>query len=127
MSKTNYLETQLLNHVLRAAPYSGPSTVYAALFTAAPGEAGGGTEVSGGAYARQPVTFSAPAPDSVANTADVNFPVATANWGTVVAFAIMDAASSGNMLYFANLTASRTVLTNDQFRFPAGQLLVSED
>lgn len=127
MSKTNFLETQLLNHVLRATPYSGPSTVYVALFTSAPGEAGGGTEVSGGSYARQPVVFSAPLPDSVTNVADVNFPIATADWGNIVSFAIFDAASSGNMLYFANLTAARTVLTSDQFRFPAGQLIVSED
>lgn len=127
MSKTNFLETALLNHVLRATPYSAPATVYVALFTAAPGETGGGTEVSGGAYARQSVTFTAPSPDSVSNTADVTFPTATANWGTIVAFAIMDAPTGGNMLYFANLTASRTVLTNDQFRFPTGQLIVTED
>lgn len=127
MSKTNFLETQLLNHVLRNTPYSQPTTVFAALFTAAPDETGSGTEVTGGSYARQPVTFNAPAPDSVDNTADVLFPVATADWGTVVAFAIMDAASAGNMLYFANLTASRTILTSDQFRFPAGQLIVTED
>ena len=127
MSKTNYLETQLLNHVLRNTAYSAPTIVYAALFTSAPDETGAGTEVSGGSYARQAVTFSAPAPDSVSNTADVTFPVATADWGTVVAFAIYDAASAGNMLYYANLTASRTILTSDQFRFPAGQLIVTED
>lgn len=127
MSKTNFLETQLLNHVLRATPYSAPATIYVALFTAAPGEAGGGTEVTGGSYARQAVTFTAPAPDSVANVADVNFAIATADWGTLVAFVLMDAASGGNMLYYANLTAARLVLTNDQFRFPAGQLSVSED
>lgn len=127
MSKTNYLETQILNHVLRATPYSAPSTVYVALFTSAPGEAGGGTEVTGGSYTRQSVTFTSPAPDTVMNTSDVNFPVATADWGTIVAFAIMDQASAGNMLYFANLSASRTVLTNDQFRFPTGQLSVNED
>lgn len=127
MSKTNYLETVLLNHVLRATPYSAPATVYVALFTAAPDDTGGGTEVTGGSYARQSVTFTAPAPDSVSNTADVLFPTATADWGTIVAFAIMDAPTAGNMLYFANLTASRTVLTSDQFRFPAGQLIVNED
>ena len=127
MSKTNYLETRLLNHVLRATPYTAPATVYVALFTAAPGEAGGGTEVSGGAYARQSVTFTAPAPDTVTNTADINFPIATADWGTIVAFALMDQAAAGNMLYYSALSASRTVLTNDQFRFPAGQLSVTED
>ena len=127
MSKTNYLETQLLNHVLRNVSYSSPTTVYCALFTVAPTETGGGTEVSGGAYARQAVTFSAPSPDQVSNTTDVTFPIASADWGTIVAFAIMDAASGGNMLYYANLTASRDVLTNDQLRFPTGQLIVTED
>jgi len=126
MSKTDYLETQVLNHVLRNTPYSGPTVVYAALFTSAPDDTGGGTEVSGGSYARQAVTFTAPAPDSVSNTADVTFPVATVDWGTIVAFAIFDAASAGNMLYYASLTASRTVLTSDQFRFPLGQLQVLE-
>jgi len=127
MSKTNYLEANILNHVLRATAYSSPSAVYVALFTVAPTESGGGTEVSGGSYARQTVTFSAPAPDSVSNTADVTFPVATAAWGDIVAFAIMDQPSGGNMLYFANLTAPRTIGISDQFRFPAGQLVVTED
>lgn len=127
MGKTNYLETQLLNHVLRATPYSAPSTIYVALYTSAPGEAGGGTEVTGGSYTRQSVAFTAPAPDSVSNTADVNFAVATADWGHIVAFALLDQAVGGNMLYYSTLTAPRDVLTNDQFRFPLGQLLVAED
>ncbi len=127
MSKTNFLETKVLNHVLRNTAYTSPTTVYAALFTAAPGEAGGGTEVSGGSYARQPVTFSVPAPDSVSNTLDVTFPTATADWGVIVSFAIMDVITAGNMLYYATLTPNRTVLTNDQFRFPAGALVVTED
>ena len=127
MSKTDFLETSLLNQVLRNTSYTSPTTIYVALFTLAPTETGGGTEVSGGGYARQTATFTAPAPDSVSNTADVSFPVATAGWGTIVAFAIMDAASGGNMLYFANLTAARTILTSDQLRFPSGQLIVSED
>jgi hypothetical protein len=127
MSKSNYLEAQLLNHVLRATPYSSPSAVYVALFTVAPTESGGGTEVSGGSYARQTVTFSSPAPDSVSNVADVTFPIATGDWGDIEAFALMDQPSSGNMLYFANLTAPRTVATADQFRLPAGQLICSED
>jgi len=127
MSKSNYLETQFLNHVLRNVAYTSPTTVYLALYTVAPGEAGGGTEVSGGSYARQSVTFSAPAPDSSSNTTDVTFPVATGNWGTVVAFGVFDAASGGNLLYYETLTASRDIFTSDQLRFPSGQLIVSED
>lgn len=125
--KTNYLETNILNHVLRNTAYSSPTTVYVGLFLVAPDETGGGTEVSGGAYARQAVTFTAPSPDSCANDADVTFPTATSNWGTIVAFALFDQSSGGNMLYFANLTASRDVLTSDQFRFPSSQLVVGED
>lgn len=127
MSKTNYLETSLLNHVLRNVSYTSPTQPYVALFTVAPDETGGGTEVSGGGYARQAVTFTAPAPDSVSNTTDVTFPIASAGWGTIVAFAVMDAPTGGNMLYYANLTVARDVLTSDQLRFPTSQLVVSED
>jgi hypothetical protein len=127
MSKTNYLETQLLNHVLRNVSYASPTQPYVALYTVAPTETGGGTEVSGGGYARQAVTFTAPAPDSVSNSTDVTFPIASADWGTIVAFGIFDAASGGNLLYYANLTVARDVLTNDQLRFPTGQLICSED
>jgi hypothetical protein len=125
--KTNYLETQMLNHVLRNTAYSSPTTIYVALFTVAPDETGGGTEVTGGAYVRQAVVFTTPAPDSCSNNADVTYPIATGDWGTIVAFALFDQSSGGNMIYFANLTASRDILTSDQFRFPSGQLLVSED
>jgi len=127
MSKSNYLETQLLNHVLRNTAYPSPTSVYMALYLVAPTEAGGGTEMSGDGYVRQAVTFSAPAPDSCTNTADITFPIATGDWGTIVAFGIFDQAAAGNLLYSNNLTAPREILTSDQFRVPSGQLLVSED
>ncbi len=126
MSKTNYLETQLLNHVLRNTAYTPPATIYVGLFTASPSDTGGGVEVSGGAYARQIATFSAPSPDSVSNTADITFPTATLDWGSIVSFALFDAVTAGNMLYYATLATARTVLTNDQFRFLTGSLVVSE-
>jgi len=126
MSKTNYLETALLNHVLRNVSYTSPTQTYVALYTVAPTDVGGGTEVTGGGYARQPATFTAPAPDSVSNMTDITFPIASAPWGTLVAFGVFDAATAGNLLYYANLTVARDVLTNDQLRFPTGQLIVSE-
>lgn len=126
MGKTDYLETQILNHVLRNTSYSSPTAIYVGLFTVAPDDTGGGTEVSGGAYSRQLATFTAPSPDSCSNDADVTFPIATADWGTIVAFALFDQSSGGNMLYYTNLTASRDVMTSDQFRFPSGQLVVIE-
>jgi hypothetical protein len=122
---TDYLENALANHVLRNVAYTSPSAVYVGLFTVAPGETGGGTEVSGGGYARQAVTFGAPSNGTVTNSADVTFPVATASWGTIVAFAIFDAASGGNMLIYGSLTSSKSVGSGDQFKFPAGQLQIS--
>lgn len=127
MAKSNYLEQQLLNHVLRNVAYTPPAAVYVGLYTAPPTDAGGGTEVSGGSYARQAVTFSAPSPDSSSNSVQVTFPTATADWGDIVAFGLFDAVSAGNMLYYTALSPTRTVLTNDQLRFIVGALVVTED
>lgn len=126
MSKSDYLETSILNHVLRGVAFSAPAGVYVALFTSAPGEAGGGTEVAGNGYVRQSITFGAPASGQVSNSADILFPTATADWGTITSFAIFDAPTAGNMLYYANLNSPRDVLTNDQLRFPASQIIVQE-
>ena len=134
VSKSHYLELELLNAVLRGAAFTPPAAVYVALFTAAPTDAGGGTEVTGGAYARTAATFAAAVSggassgSTIANSADVVFPTATAAWGTVVAVGIYDAASAGNLLYFGNLTTSQAVATGNQFRFPATTgLVVTED
>jgi len=126
-SKSDYLETNFLNHALRGITWTAPAAVYAALFTTTPGEAGGGTEVSGGAYARQAITFGAPASGQVTNTSDITFPTATGDWGTITGMAIFDAVAAGNMLYYSDLTAPRTIATGDQFKFPTGQLIVVED
>lgn len=126
MPKTYYLDNSFLNAALRQVAYTSPVAVYVALFTAAPGVGGGGTEVSGGAYARQTVVFSAPVNGQCSNVADVLFPIATAAWGTVTAFGIYDASSGGNLLYFNNLSTPRNVQINDQVRYPAGQLIASE-
>lgn len=126
MPKSTYLENSVLNAALRDTPFTSPTTVYIALFTVSPTPSGGGTEVSGGSYARQPITFTAPTTGSVASVADVVFPVASADWGTVVAYAYFDSLAGGNMLYFGAVGSSRTVLTSDQVKFPAGMLIVTE-
>jgi hypothetical protein len=127
MSKTDYLEANLINHVLRGIAYPVPVSIWVALFTTAPTEAGGGIEVSGGSYARQQALWTAPAGGSTTNTADVIVPVATANWGVITSFALLDAVVAGNMLYYANLNAPRNVQINDLVKFPTGQLQVTED
>ncbi len=125
---SDYLETALLNAVLRNSSYSSPATVYLALFTSATADTGTGTEVTGGSYARQSVAFDAPRDVSGSmqcdNTSDIEFPVATANWGTVSHAAIYDASSGGNMLFHGALSVSRTINTDDQMKFAAGDLKV---
>jgi hypothetical protein len=130
LAKTHYLEEAILNEVLRGINYTPPATVYVALFTSPTNKDGGGSEVSGGGYARQPVTFGPPGPGTdgrkVSNSAEVLFPQATAPWGTITHVAIFDSATGGNMLYQGALEESRTVNTNDQLRFRVGDLSVEE-
>jgi len=120
---SDYLEDKVLDHVFGGVAYTQP-TKHVALYTVAPTDTGGGTEVSGGAYARQTSTFnvSGTNPTTATNAAAVEYPTATANYGTVVAVGIMDALTSGNLLAYANLTASKTVSSGDVFRFDAGDL-----
>lgn len=125
-SKTNSHEDAVLN-TARGTTLTA-WTAYVGLFTAAPGEAGGGTEVTGNAYARQAVTFGAPSGGSMSNSSDITFPVATpAGWGTITDFAIFDNVSGGTMRYYGTLTTSKTVAAGDQFKFATGALTVSED
>jgi len=123
-SFTDYLEAKLLDHTFRNVAYTSPSAVYLGLFTAAPSDTGGGTELSGDAYARQAVTMatSGTSPTLCTNSSAVEFPTATASWGTLVAVAVFDASTSGNMLAWADLSSNRTVGSGDIFRVPANDL-----
>lgn len=122
---SNYLENALINGTLRATTYTAPTTVYVGLFTSDPTDAGSGTEVSGNAYARQAATFAAPSNGAASTNADVQFPQATGNWGTVTHFAIFDALTTGNMMYHGALTSSKTIETGDVFKIASGSLTVT--
>jgi hypothetical protein len=126
MPKSIYLDNNFLSIALLAATFSPPAVVYVALFTVSPTPSGGGTEVGGGGYGRQTVTFIAPVNGQTQNFADIFFPIATSPWGTIVAFGLFDASSGGNMLYFGALSTSRSIMTTDQLKFPAGQLIATE-
>jgi len=122
---SNYLETALVNATLRNTSYTSPATVYAALFTTDPTDAGSGTEVSGGAYARTSITFGSPSNGVTTNSADVTFPTCTVAWGTVTHMGIYDASTSGNLLYHTPLDASKTVDSGDIFKISSGNLSVT--
>lgn len=126
---SNYGENLVLTWLLTTGSATRPTSWYIALYTVAPGEGGGGTEVSGGSYARQAATFtvSGTAPTEATNSAAIEFPTATASWGTVVAAAIFDASTSGNMLAFANLDTSKAIDSGDVLRFNAGALDLTLD
>ena len=126
MSFTNFLETEILDHVFGGSAYTAPATHYLALYTAAPSDTGGGTEVSGGAYVRQTVAFTTSG-DTTSNTAAIEFPTASASWGTVSHVGVFDASSSGNLMAYAALVTSTTIGSGDVFRVPLGDLDITLD
>lgn len=112
-----------------AAAGTGPTNLYVGLLTAAPSDAGGGTEVTGGSYARVTVASSlanwagtqgagttvasSGTSGTTSNNGAITFPTPTANWGTVTHFGIYDATSAGNLLFWGALTTSKTVNNGD--------------
>lgn len=136
---SNYLENSLIDAVFRAQTFTSPATLYVALYTAAPSDAGGGTEVTGGSYARVAVTSSlanwagtqgagtttasSGTGGVTSNNAAITFPSPTANWGVVTHAAIWDAASGGNLIAHGALSASKTINNGDAApTFPIGSL-----
>ncbi len=137
MSKSNFLEDAILNHVFRGVAFPTlPASIYVALFTAAPSDAGGGTEVTGGAYARVAITratgsFAAPTDNAgsqrTSNAVVITYATPTANWGFITHFAFMDALTVGNYLYWAALGTSRQINLGDTApSFAIGSLTVDE-
>jgi len=134
---SDYLENEIVDHIFRTGTFTAPTVIAVGLFTAAPSDSGGGTEVSTGSYARVSVgasdtdwnaTQGGTSGDSTGtggltdNASDITFPTASASWGTVTHVGIFDATTSGNLLFHGVLTASKTVDNGDTFKFTAGDL-----
>lgn len=124
---TDYFENKIIDDLFRTTAYT-PGNVYAALFTAACSDTGGGTEVSGGSYARVLVTkadaswkgthgsatgASSGAGGTISNAGAITFPAPTANWGVVTHWGIYDASTAGNLLVCAALTTGKTINNGD--------------
>jgi hypothetical protein len=122
---SNYLENALINATLRATSFTSPATVYLALYTSDPTDADSGTECSGSGYARQSITFGAPANGVSTNSAAIEYAQAGGSWGTISHIGIRDAVTAGNLLYHSALDASKTIATGDVFRVAAGSLSVT--
>ena len=139
---TDFLENKLIDQIFRGQTAPSTATLYVGLFTGAPSDAGGGTEVSGNAYARVSVTSSlanwagtqsagstsasSGAGGQTSNNNAITFPTPTGGgWGTVSHFGLFDAATGGNMLLQGPLAIAKTINEADTVSFPAGSLAVT--
>lgn len=124
---SDYLENEILDHILGTGSYTAPAAVYVGLSTGSFADDNSGTELSGSGYARVAATFSAAASGTTSNSAAIEFPAATGSWGTVSHFGIFDASSAGNLLIHGAFTASKTIASGDILKISAGDLDVSAD
>lgn len=118
---SDYVENLALKWLLTTDSATRPTAWYIGLHTADPTDAGTGTEVSGGSYAREAVSFTV-TNDTASNSATVTFTAATANWGTITHVGVWDASSSGNLLFHGAVTTSKTIETGDTFQISSGNL-----
>lgn len=122
---SNFLEDALINATLRNTSYTSPTTTYLALYTNDPTDADTGTEITGGSYVRQAITFSSPSGGATSNSSAIEFPQATADWGTITHVGIRDAVTSGNLLYHSALDTSKTIANGDIFKITSTNLSVT--
>ena len=137
-ANTDFFENKLIDFIFRAqalgvnstaAAGTGPATLYVSLFTANPTDSTAGTEVTGGSYARVAVTSSlanwagtqsagsttasSGTSGTTSNNNVITFPTPSANWGTITGSGVHDAASAGNLLFWAVQTPNKTVNNGD--------------
>lgn len=122
-NKAVTLEHSVLDHLYGLATWTAPTNIYFALFTAAPNDSGGGTEVTGGSYARVNKAVGSTnfqrSNSTVTNKTDIAFPAATADWGTITHYGGYTASTSGTLLFWAPLAQARTISSGDDFTLPA--------
>jgi len=129
MSFSNTFETHVLNYVFTATSVSRPTAWYVALFTSNPAEDGSGTEVSasGTAYVRRTVAFTVSG-NLATNNAAIEFPTATGSgFGTVTHIGVFTASTSGTLIAYSALSASKAIAAGDVFRIPTGDLDITLD
>jgi len=106
MYASNYFETIMLN-IARGISATAPAKMYLALFLNDPGEGGSGTEVSYSGYARQEITFTAPAVDgtgmSFTNNSAITFATAQITVGNATFVGVFDSLTGGNMYLYGQL------------------------
>jgi len=128
---SNFLETQVLNHFFRGGEIQSPPNLYLALYISDPTEADIGTEIQGGSYERQIVTFTAPqqvnGSGQIENDTQITFPTATADWGTISHWGIRDEETNGNLLTYGAVPIPKIITQDDEAKFNIGSIVVSMD
>jgi hypothetical protein len=121
---SDHAEALLLDWLMTTGTATRPTAWYVGLFTAAPSDSGGGTEVSGSGYSRQAATFAAASSPggTTSNTGDIAFTASGGNWGTITHIGIFDASTSGNLLWHGSMTASKVVNDGDTLQFSTGNI-----
>jgi len=119
---SDYLENEILDHILSVGSYTMPSAVYVGLSTGSFGDDNSGTELTGNNYSRVAASFSAASSGTTSNSAAIEFAAATGSWGTVSHFGIFDAASSGNLLIHGAFTTGKAIASGDVLKISTGDL-----
>lgn len=140
---SDYAENKLIDWFLRGQTFTPPTSTYVALFTTSPSDVGGGTEVSGGGYARvafpsslvnwagtqatASTTVSSGTSGATTNNSEIAFPTPSSNWGTITSYGLCDAPTGGNILIFGALDIPKAINTGDVLKFPAASLYFQID
>lgn len=119
---SDYLENEILDHILGTGAYTMPSSVYVGLSTGSFVDDNSGTELSGSGYARKVASFGAASSGTASNDAAIEFPAATGSWGTITHFGIFDASTSGNLLIHGALTSSKVIESGDILKVAVGDM-----
>jgi len=121
---SDYAENLLMNWMMTTDSVTRPTAWYVALYTAAPSDSGGGTEVSGNGYSRQALTVGTASGTggTTSNTSNITFTAAGGNWGTITHIGIHDASSGGNLLWHGAMSASKTIADGDTLQFNTGNI-----
>ena len=122
---SDYLENEILDHILGTGSYTMPSGVYIGLSIVSFNDDASGAELTGNGYIRKAATFNVAASGTADNSAAVEFPAATASWGTVSHFGLFDAVSGGNMLIHGAFTTPKLIDIGDILKISAGDLDIS--
>jgi hypothetical protein len=124
---SDYLENEILDHILGTGSYTMPASVYVGLSTGSFNDDNSGTEISGSGYARVAATFNAAASGTADNSSAIQFSAATGSWGTISHFGLFDASSGGNLLIHGAFTTAKTIASGDILKIDAGDLDISAD